>query len=542
MKKNVRGITLIALIITLVVLLILAGIGIQAITGTGLFEKTKQANQVQKESEMKEDLILAIHNLQIEKEGNAILNDITQKWLENELKGYNQISVTETQENNKKVKLKKNKITKEFLIDENLNIIDDKEDRSDIESNRNVALFDGNEYIKTNLQETEFMNSNEGFTIAIKVKISKTAQSQISYMSILGNHHDMEGFMMQFDKKTSNLVIGNPSGITLDYSPYYNNWTDIVVTYNNKNLNLYVNKKLLESKNITITPYENFLIGTDFTSENRIFNGMMASVKVWNRELSQQDIQSLDMLEEKTNVSKENIVLEANLNSKENIDHIGEIEGKKENLVFKDINYQMQYELVFNGSTYINTNIQQSDFIGDNKEYTIALRTNINRENQKKINYMDIIGNHSNEEGLVFQFDETTTNLCIGRGFTYYTVDYTQYYDKWTDIIVSYKDNRLKVYINGEYLGEIETSIKPYNNLLIGTAFLRADRAIIGQISSIKIWNKNLEADDIQNINMELEKTNIQKEYLFKEISLNCIENIEEVGTFVGDNYSFILK
>ena len=77
MKKNVRGITLIALIITIVLLLVLAGIGIQAITGTGLFEKTKQANQVQKESEMKEDLILAIHNLQIEKEGNAILNDIT---------------------------------------------------------------------------------------------------------------------------------------------------------------------------------------------------------------------------------------------------------------------------------------------------------------------------------------------------------------------------------------------------------------------------------------------------------------------------------
>ena len=106
----------------------------------------------------------------------------------------------------------------------------------------------------------------------------------------------------------------------------------------------------------------------------------------------------------------------------------------------------------------------------------------------------------------------------------------------------SIESNKVKVYINGEYLGEIETSIKPYNNLLIGTAFLRADRAIIGQISSIKIWNKNLEADDIQNINMELEKTNIQKEYLFKEISLNCIENIEEVGTFVGDNYSFILK
>ena len=35
MKKNIKGITLVALVITIVVLLILAGISIQAITNTG---------------------------------------------------------------------------------------------------------------------------------------------------------------------------------------------------------------------------------------------------------------------------------------------------------------------------------------------------------------------------------------------------------------------------------------------------------------------------------------------------------------------------
>ena len=42
LKQN-KGITLVALVITIVILLILAGISIQALTNTGLFEKAKDA-------------------------------------------------------------------------------------------------------------------------------------------------------------------------------------------------------------------------------------------------------------------------------------------------------------------------------------------------------------------------------------------------------------------------------------------------------------------------------------------------------------------
>ena len=42
--KNSKGITLIALIITIIILLILAGIAIQALTNTGLFARAKEAN------------------------------------------------------------------------------------------------------------------------------------------------------------------------------------------------------------------------------------------------------------------------------------------------------------------------------------------------------------------------------------------------------------------------------------------------------------------------------------------------------------------
>ena len=43
MKKKQSGITLVALVITIIILLILAGISIQALTNTGLFARAKEA-------------------------------------------------------------------------------------------------------------------------------------------------------------------------------------------------------------------------------------------------------------------------------------------------------------------------------------------------------------------------------------------------------------------------------------------------------------------------------------------------------------------
>ena len=43
MKKEQKGITLVALVITIIILLILAGISIATLSQTGLFEKAKNA-------------------------------------------------------------------------------------------------------------------------------------------------------------------------------------------------------------------------------------------------------------------------------------------------------------------------------------------------------------------------------------------------------------------------------------------------------------------------------------------------------------------
>ena len=48
MQKTQKGITLVALVITIIILLILAGISIASLTQTGLFEKQKMQNKNQK--------------------------------------------------------------------------------------------------------------------------------------------------------------------------------------------------------------------------------------------------------------------------------------------------------------------------------------------------------------------------------------------------------------------------------------------------------------------------------------------------------------
>ena len=71
---NNKGITLVALAITIIILLILAGISIQAITNTGLFANAKKAKEKSMEGQLKEEISLAIQSIQTEEiyKGNSV--------------------------------------------------------------------------------------------------------------------------------------------------------------------------------------------------------------------------------------------------------------------------------------------------------------------------------------------------------------------------------------------------------------------------------------------------------------------------------------
>lgn len=64
-EKTNKGITLAALVVTIIILLILAGVGIQAITNTSIFEKTGLAKEKNDKSVATETMNLKITNIQI---------------------------------------------------------------------------------------------------------------------------------------------------------------------------------------------------------------------------------------------------------------------------------------------------------------------------------------------------------------------------------------------------------------------------------------------------------------------------------------------
>ena len=118
-----KGITLIALVITIIILLILAGVTIATLTGeNGLITRVKQAKKAQIEAEIKESLILAVQDLQVQKVGDATLDDITQEWINEKLSEYNPSVKDDASISGKKITMEKDGITKKFLIAEELNI------------------------------------------------------------------------------------------------------------------------------------------------------------------------------------------------------------------------------------------------------------------------------------------------------------------------------------------------------------------------------------------------------------------------------------
>ena len=65
--KNTKGITLVALVITIIILLILAGISISALTNTGIFQKAKDAKQKSEDAALDQNTKLDEYENELDK-------------------------------------------------------------------------------------------------------------------------------------------------------------------------------------------------------------------------------------------------------------------------------------------------------------------------------------------------------------------------------------------------------------------------------------------------------------------------------------------
>ena len=116
-RKGNKGITLIALVITIIILLILAGITIGLVTGdNGILAQATRAKEETEIAQEKEEIVLA-YNTAVAKKQSA---DITAKELDEELKA-NEAGATAT-EDGENIKVTFEESKREYIIDKNGNI------------------------------------------------------------------------------------------------------------------------------------------------------------------------------------------------------------------------------------------------------------------------------------------------------------------------------------------------------------------------------------------------------------------------------------
>ena len=222
------------------------------------------------------------------------------------------------------------------------------------------------------------------------------------------------------------------------------------------------------------------------------------------------------------------------------------ITGTKENARTKVIKYTVNVNkyvenpeawVDFKGTSYI----ECKDFNQNNlmNGFTIATKVRINRKEQNGIKYMGIFGNHLDDHGIALQFFDNSTTLG--------GADYNPYYDKWTDIVMTYEvleDNRgiYKTYVNGDCLNESNVKLNPYEGFYIGNAIepKYGDRRMNGEMSCIKIWNKALNENEVNELDLFKDNVDIQNEFLYKNIMLKSQEEVEKFGTFVGIGHEFM--
>lgn len=189
-----------------------------------------------------------------------------------------------------------------------------------------------------------------------------------------------------------------------------------------------------------------------------------------------------------------------------------------------------------NGSTQITTNLAQSDIYANaSGEYTIAMRVKINRAEQASVSYMGLFGLHIGAgNGISMQFAGTSTTLEY--------IDYTPYYDRWTDIVRTYNNGIVKWYYNGRLMNEVSASLIPCSSkLVIGNSYDSSfGRYMKGSIASVKVWSKELTENEVEELDMGQENTSIQTESLKLETMLDSLESIQEIGTLQGSNYKFL--
>ncbi len=205
MKKN-KGITLIALIITIIVLLILAGVSINAIVGdNGVLNQAINAKDKTDEAGEKEKIEFALLGGQELENGEMVLK--SEKFKEELNKEFSDKTVTFKEHGNNtfSVSISNGNVTRDYYIDENKNII-----RSD-----NLLVVDNDNDLKEFRDEVNGGDSYENRTIFCSQDISLNIDEEWTPIgnseensfkgTFDGKNHSISGIKISDEKNISGL-------------------------------------------------------------------------------------------------------------------------------------------------------------------------------------------------------------------------------------------------------------------------------------------------------------------------------------------------
>ncbi len=278
--KNEIGITLVALIVTIIVLLILAGISIASLTGNGLFNKTKQAKEKYSLAEVEEHIKTIIYEKSVEKEGKATLQDVVDGLDEDEKYEYEIILGEEAKIKGKKPTIENvNSIT---IVYRNFKFI--------LTSDLKLAVKSKEKTIDTGDREISFTLDNDLITWLNKVE-NKIVMEDFFDNQIINKLMQSENAVnyMLSNENIKNKILQNKNGVEYIFNNELSknkvildsNWTNTILNNaniidsmkNNKNV-VMVPKLSSNTSNVLVSSQYN---NSDYWGGYKAFDGVVSS-------------------------------------------------------------------------------------------------------------------------------------------------------------------------------------------------------------------------------------------------------------------------
>ena len=278
--KRYKGITLISLIITVIILLILAGITISQLSRSGIFDKVREAqNRWQNAQEVEETQISKYSN-SIEDIINSSRNDIVSDYRENLLCEFNI-----------------NNVVGDVLKDSTGNNNDATMYGTGYEIKQENGIsymnLDGTTYAQTTIF-SELNGTNEKSVMAY----FRTNQQRNATIFMLGDDDVEKGGLPP--KVNSEGKFSFETGC--DYYAYHpgldfvadGKWHFICITYNSKNIVIYLDNNVLYATNATLnTSNTKLTIGASIHTDRPKFIGDLANIRVYDKGLNMEQVYSI---------------------------------------------------------------------------------------------------------------------------------------------------------------------------------------------------------------------------------------------------------